>query len=174
MIPAFDIPPTGTVRTEYYTLHNYAPDNKEESFLFNTKEYLKLEGSSGDIARHDFICQFQRRFYQLMFKFMKRWTLEQRIFIDIPEKDVLFTSSLLTAIIVATNPKQVTVDITPDATIFYTVIYPNKNAYFEIHFSAGEETELVFNIYRNDVPAHAYGGEFKQSLNQYIRYFFEK
>ena len=169
-----DLPPTGTDQVEYFFQHSFEPEAKGELFVFNTIEYFQTESFSMDIAHQDVLRQFQRRYDQLMLLFKRRWEQSQAAFSDISHKEVLKRSGSLAVFILLTSPEKVSVDVTSEATVFFTAIYMNVNAYIEAHFAPDEETEIVFNIYQNGGPVLAYGGEFDLAVNQYIHFFAEK
>jgi len=169
-----DLPPTGTNRTEYDLQQISSHDSSEELFLFNARDYVHTKTFSGDVTRQDLIRQFLRRYDQLMVRFKKNWQKGQEAFADISQIEVFKTSGLLSAFILSTNPDKVAVEVTPDVTVFFTAIYMEESAYVEAHFAPDEETEIVFNIYKNGVPVLAYGGQFDRAINQYIHYFAEK
>ncbi len=169
-----DPPPTGTEQVEYFFQSSLEPEAKGELFVFNTTEYFQAESFSTDIAHQDILRQFQRRYDQLILLFKKRWEQGQVAFAGISHKDVLKRSGALAVFVLLTNPEKVSVDVTPDATVFFTAVYEEENAYVEAHFAPNEETEIVFNIYQNGVPVLAHGGEFDTAVNQYIQYFAKK
>lgn len=169
-----DLPPTGTNRIEYDLQQISSHDSSEELFLFNSTDYVHTKTFSGDIARQDLIRQFLRRYDQLMVRFKKNWQNGQEAFAGISKNEVFKTSGLLSAFILSTNPDKVAVEVTPEATVFFTVIYMEENAYVEAHFAPDEKPEIVFNIYRNGAPVLAYGGEFAPAIDQYIQYFAKK
>ena len=169
-----DLPPTGTEGLEYFFQQSPEPEARGELFVFNTTEYLQAGSFSTDIAHQDILRQFQRRYDQLTLLFKKRWEQGQSAFSGISHKEVFKRSVSLAVFILLTNPEKISVDVTPDATVFFTALYAEENAYVEAHFAPDEETEVVFNIYRKGVPVLAHGGEFDPAVNQYIQYFTKK
>ena len=72
----------------------------------------------------------------LMLLFKKRWEQGQSAFSGISHKEVLKRSGALAVFLLLTNPEKVSVDVTPDGTVFFTAVYLEENAYIEAHFAA--------------------------------------
>lgn len=173
--PFIDLPPTGAFQTEHnqrLTASDYTTEGDE--YLFNTKDYHRLYTFIGDMAQQDIDRQIQRRFSQLMLHFRKGWEKGKGAFGGISQKEVHKTAGFLAAIISSTNPEKTSVSFTPEATVFFTAIYPNTNAYLEIHFAIGEEPEAVVNIYQNGKPVMAYGGDVAKAIFQFLSFLSKK
>lgn len=170
MIPlTMDLPPTGEESIAYTT----TVDDQTRYAFSNTAYYRHTANREEDIIRYD--AQLQRRqFDRLMNRLQDEWRTYREHFSEVDFREVQDITSKLAATLVYTSPERMSVELTADATVFFTCIYPYINAYVEAHFDPDEQAEVVINAYANKKPVYAYGGTLTESLQAFYSFLNQR
>ena len=161
-----DLPPTGEESIAYTTT---VGDQTRYAFS-NTAYYRHTADREEDIIRYDAQLQRRRQFDRLMNWLQDEWRTYKEHFSGVDFREVQDITSKLAATLVHTSPEKMSVELTTDASVFFTCIYPDINAYVEAHFEAEEETEVVINAYKNKQAVYAYGGTLTASLQAFYAF----
>ncbi|HFA50124.1 MAG TPA: hypothetical protein ENJ95_14030 [Bacteroidetes bacterium] len=132
--------------------------------------YKKYYRQQIDFLLGDYFQVMEKRLGQLLGQLEQKLENRGDMLAGIEVKAVQRAFSFLASWVLLTGPQKLSVDITADCSVFLTVLYPGKNAYFELFFEAGKEepVELVFNVYKNKKPVSAYGGKFADALAAFL------
>lgn len=161
-----DLPTTGMERIEYTAS---STETATPTFS-NTSYYQYASIREHDLLLSDAERQLKRRFDRLMGRFQDEWQNGKHYFEGTKEQDIQGTVIQLTELLLRTSPQKVALELTPEATVFFTCIYKNKNAYVEAHYEAGQPTEFVVNVYEAKQPVFAYGGSLADTVKALFRF----
>ena len=162
-----DLPPTGeesitsTITSEEQTRYAFSNTLYYNRYAVEQKE---------DLIRFDAQLQLQRQFDRLMNRLQDEWPAYRDNFVGVTFREVQEVASNLAATLLNTSPEKMSVELTVDATVFFTCMYPDMNAYIEAHFEPGEEPEVVINVYEDKKPVYAYGGTLVESLQAFYSF----
>lgn len=171
MIPlTMDLPPTGEESIAYTT----TVDDQTRYAFSNTAYYRHTADREEDIIRYDTQLQLRRQFDRLMNKLQDEWQTYREHYSGVDFREVQDITSKLAATLVHTSPEKMSVELTADATVFFTCIYPGINAYVEAHFDPVEATEVVINVYKNKQAVYAYGDTLAESLQAFYSFLNQR
>lgn len=166
-----DLPPTGeesitsTITSEEQTRYAFSNTLYYNRYAVEQKE---------DLIRYDAQLQLQRQFDRLMNRLQDEWSVYSDNFSGVTFREVQEVASNLVATLLHTSPERMSVELTADATVFFTCMYPGMNAYVEGHFEPREETEVVVNAYEDKKPVFACGGSLAESLQAFFIFLSNK
>ena len=162
-----DLPPTGeesitsTITSEEQTRYAFSNTLYYNRYAVEQKE---------DIIRYDAKLQLQRQFDRLMNRLQDEWQTYREHFSGVTLREVQEVASNLGATLLHTSPNKIALELTTDATVFFTCMYLGMNAYVEVHFEPGEEPEVVVNAYEDKKSVYAYGGTLTESLQSFYSF----
>ncbi len=166
-----DLPPTGeesitsTITSEEQTRYAFSNTLYYNRYAVEQKE---------DIIRNDAKLQLQRQFDRLMNRLQDEWPAYRDHFLGVTFQEIQEVASNLATTLRHTSPDKMSVELTADATVFLTCIYPGMNAYVEAHFEPNEETEVVVNAYEDKKSVFACGGSLAESLQAFFTFLSNK
>ena len=151
--------------------------NIQGQYDFLNSEHAHLAFEAEDIIAQDKLRQFERQAEQLIHNWKGRVALQAEAFQGINPHAV--KQSLGTAIVfLLAQPEKISVDATPDASVFVTATYATGHTtYLEIFLEPGQAqpVEAVVNIYASDGScAFAFGGTLPDTLAQTLHFLHKK
>ncbi len=119
----------------------------------------------------DYFLETDVRYRKVILRLEKKLADGNDSFKNINSNAVLAYSSFFLSWALLTNPEKISADVTGDSSVFFTVMYPGKNAYFELFFAKGQEEpeEVVYNVYQDKIPVDAYSGKFTDTLKAFFK-----
>lgn len=148
------------------------PQGEEPSFL-NSDLYKEWANRpTNDAVRELYIMQLNKRLWKLGEIYEKKLSGKADYFDGIDLENVRRLAQLTAVFIFLTNPEKFTVDFTEDASVVFTLVYPEgKTAYLELYFKPGDQQpdQLVVLISENKKNVFAYSGGFIESLNAFLK-----
>jgi len=151
-------------RTAHGVRHNTSFFNSPNSQTAFDCEY--------DIIQENLRRDIERRLEQLGRQISTRLQIQREAFLGIPRETLSDYTFPAVLVLVSINPAAISVDATPDTSIFFTADYAEKGrVYLEIFFAENlaEPVEAVVNIYAPDNRCVlAYAGSLVETLHQIV------
>ena len=175
-MPVTDYQPTYSPAKEaiYYQQTGACHRTGNEFPLYNSELYKDLMRQHLlKNAISDYLSQhLEKRSMKIAQSFEKKLKNHFAAFEGIDLRGVRAASAFATTFSLLTNPDKIGVDLTDEASVFITLIYPcGKNAYLEFFFEPGkfEPVQHNVNIYENKKVVFAFSGKFEESLRAFFQ-----
>ncbi len=161
-------------QTELVTPQRTAYGVQDNADFFNSPNSRTVFSYDRDIIQEDWQRDIERRLESLSSQLRRRVDLQTSAFQNVTLETISVSTFPFALLFLATNAGIVSVDATPDASVFFTADYLQRGRVYAEIFFAGEQAEpleVVVNIYSADnrcVLAHA--GRLQETLDQTFQF----
>lgn len=161
-------------QTELVAPRRTAHGVRENAGFFNSPNSPTAFAYDSDAIQEDRLRDLERGLETLARQLQRRLELQKDAFRLIPSETPFAHTFPFALFFLATNAEAVSVDATPDASVFFTADYPQRGrVYIEVFFAdeQAEPIEAVVNIYAADNRCvMAYAGPVRDTLREIFQF----